>query len=144
MEADREGISMPSGLLASLVLLLVQACAAGPSTSSASQTSPSPSPAVARPSALQVLVEDARQDLAKRLSVPLTGVSVARTKTVVWPNASVGCPEPGMAYADVLTPGYQIVLKAEDREYEYHSSRTGGLRFCKNATAPVPGDADDI
>jgi len=125
---------MPAGVLAFLVVFF---------QGDASQISSVP-PAVVRPLKLEVLVEEARQDLAKRLSVPVTGVSVEKAQTVVWPNASLGCPEQGMAYADVLTPGYLIVLKTEDREYEYHSSRTGGLTFCKNPTPPVPGAPHDI
>jgi hypothetical protein len=46
-------------------------------------------------------------------------------ESVEWPDTSLGCPEPGQAYAQVITPGYRIVLRVGEREYELHADRTG-------------------
>lgn len=125
-------LSMASAPFGALVVLLLQA---GASPGSPSQA-PTPVP-------LQKLIAEARSDLAKRLSVPADEVSLVRSRAVVWANASLGCPEPGMAYAEVLTPGYLIVLRARDREYEYHSGRTGSLTYCKNPEPPTRVEPND-
>jgi hypothetical protein len=39
-----------------------------------------------------------------------------------WPDSSLGCPQPGMAYLQVITPGYLIVLRALGNDYMYHAS----------------------
>ncbi|MDX1408310.1 MAG: hypothetical protein R3330_09255, partial [Saprospiraceae bacterium] len=62
---------------------------------------------------------------------------------VVWPDSSLGCPQKGMVYADVLTPGYLIVLSADGREYEYHTSKGTEVVYCINPTAPLQ-DLPDI
>jgi hypothetical protein len=49
-----------------------------------------------------------------------------------------------MVYAEVLTPGYLILLNADSEEYEYHTSRSTEVIYCENPTPPVPGTPDDI
>jgi len=101
-------------------------------------TQPSPS------SALESLIEKAKVDLTQRLSIPLVQIDLVEAKEVVWPNASLGCPQPGMVYADVLTPGYLILLEANSREYEYHASKGKEVICCENPTPPVPGIPGEI
>lgn len=45
-------------------------------------------------------------------------------------HASLGCPQPGMVYAEVLTPGYLILLEANNDEYEYHTDLQDTFTFC--------------
>jgi len=61
-------------------------------------------------------------DLAQRLGVDAATVEVVRAETVTWPDASAGCPQPGQAYAQVLTPGYEIVLKVNGTQYIYRGT----------------------
>lgn len=63
-------------------------------------------------------------DLARRLDVPESAITVRTVESVEWPDASLGCPQPGMMYAQVITPGYRIVLEAGGKRYEYHTSQT--------------------
>ncbi len=70
------------------------------------------------------LVAQAIADLAGRLGVAAEAIQVRSVEAVEWPDASLGCPQPGMVYAQVITPGYRIVLEAEGQAYEYHSSRS--------------------
>jgi hypothetical protein len=37
-------------------------------------------------------------------------LTVLRVEPMEWSDASPGCPEPGRAYAQVITPGYVVVL----------------------------------
>jgi hypothetical protein len=93
--------------------------------------------------ALQNLIEKAREDLAQRLSPPVSQIYLVDAQEVFWPNSSLGCPEPGMVYAEVITPGYLIILSAGDREYEYHASRGTMVIYCENPMPPVPGMPGD-
>lgn len=70
------------------------------------------------------LVAQAVADLAGRLAIAPDAVQVRAVEAVEWPDASLGCPQPGMMYAQVITPGYRIVLEAAGKTYEYHSSHT--------------------
>lgn len=106
-------------------------------------TMPSASPS---PKALDdhPLVKQARQDLAQRLDVPIEDIELIQFEAVVWPDASLGCPRPGMVYAQVLSPGYLAILKVDDREYAYHAGKSGEPFYCENPTPPVPGAPGDI
>ncbi len=63
-------------------------------------------------------------DLAQRLGLPESAINVRTVESVEWPDASLGCPRPGMMYAQVVTPGYRIVLEAGGKLYEYHTSQS--------------------
>lgn len=67
------------------------------------------------------VAELARKDLAARLNIPETNVSVEDVVPVEWGDASLGYPEPEKEYAIEPTRGYVIFLRAQDRSYEYHS-----------------------
>lgn len=65
----------------------------------------------------------ARRELAKRLGIDPKDIEPVSARPHVWPDASLGCPEPGMSYAQVETPGYVIELRAQGKKYVYHSDR---------------------
>jgi hypothetical protein len=66
------------------------------------------------------LVVAATEDLAGRLGIEPDAVTVVDARAVTWPDSSLGCPEPGMLYTQVLVDGTFVVLEAEGRRYEYH------------------------
>jgi hypothetical protein len=76
------------------------------------------------------VVEAARADLAQRNGVPLEQVSVVRAREVDWPDTALGCPEEGMAYSQVVTPGYQVLLQVEERVFDYHAGSDGEVFLC--------------
>jgi hypothetical protein len=88
---------------------------------------------------LQDLIEKAKDDLARRLSISMAHISLLEARDVVWPNSSLGCPQPGMLYADVLTPGFLILLSADNQEYEYHAGKGSDVFYCENPLPPVEG-----
>lgn len=67
------------------------------------------------------VVDLATKDLADRLKIPIKSIQVLKVIPVVWRDTSLGHPEPGKVYAPVLTPGYVIILLADNALYEYHS-----------------------
>lgn len=74
-----------------------------------------------QPGTTEYMITNARQDLAQRLNLPLDKVILVKIEPVDWPDASLGSPEPSKIYAQVITPGYRIILSDGVNQYEYHS-----------------------
>jgi hypothetical protein len=70
----------------------------------------------------QNLVTLAKEDLARRTGLSVDDIVVEDIKEAEFPDASLGVPEPGKTYAQVITPGYVIRLAAEGKTYEYHGA----------------------
>jgi hypothetical protein len=76
-------------------------------------------------------VEAAKKDLSRRLNVRQESIELAGPiEEVTWPDSSLGCPEPGMMYSQVLTPGYRFKLQSGDKLYEYHTGK-GVVKLCE-------------
>lgn len=115
--------------------------AAPPNQGDTTQMTPSlPTPADA---GLQSLIDKAIADLAQRLSIPAAQISLLEATEVEWSDSSLDCPQPGMAYLQVITPGYRILLEANTQVYEYHSNRVAYVIYCENPTPPIPGASED-
>lgn len=71
--------------------------------------------------ALQPYVDQAIADLAGRLGEDPSSITVISAEAVVWPDGSLGCPEPGMIYTQAQVDGLLIRLSADGIEYRYHS-----------------------
>jgi len=84
----------------------------------------------------QRLIEKAKADLAQRLSISAPQISLVEVAQVEWSDSSLGCPQPGMDYLQVITPGYLIRLEAAGQEYEYHSNRDTYFVLCENSSPP--------
>jgi len=86
----------------------------------------------------QPLVELAIDDLAKRLSVGPDEITVQSVEATDFPDTSMGVPEPGKMYAQVITPGYIISLAVDDTVYEYHGSGDRFLFAPTSSPTPAP------
>ncbi len=82
---------------------------------------------------LDQLVQKAREDLAGRLGISIDSIAVVKTQAAEWRDSSLGCPEKGMFYMQVITPGYVIVLQAQGKSYEYHAGLSNVV-LCDNRT----------
>ncbi|HEY93675.1 MAG TPA: hypothetical protein G4O15_01895 [Dehalococcoidia bacterium] len=80
---------------------------------------------------LEDLVDQAKEDLSIRLSISSQQIGVIEANTVVWPDASIGCPQPDMRYKQVPVDGVLIRLQAGGKVYEYHSGGTRSLFLCE-------------
>ena len=89
-------------------------------------------------------VASAVADLANRLGVDVSVVSVVSQEEVTWPNGGLGCPQPGMSYAQVLVNGSLLVLSVDGMDYQYHSGGGRGPFYCANPTEPAPGGSGDL
>jgi len=91
------------------------------------------------PSGMEGLIEKAKADLAQRLSIQRGDITLVEAKAVTWSDGSLGCPQPDMVYAQVLTPGYLVKLKYDIHEFEYHAGKNGSLTYCRSPIPPVEG-----
>ncbi|HEY7628659.1 MAG TPA: hypothetical protein VH761_16430 [Ilumatobacteraceae bacterium] len=74
---------------------------------------------------LQPYIDIAVADLAKRLSIGTDQIEVVSATLKEWPDGSLGCPQPGMQYPQVMTDGALIVLSTGQKSFNYHA---GGSR----------------
>jgi hypothetical protein len=85
------------------------------------------------------LVERARRNLQQRMALGDPGeIRVISVEAVEWGDAGLDCPDPEMDYANVVTPGFLIVLEAADRTFEYHSDTNYSIILCDGGR-PVRG-----
>jgi len=82
-------------------------------------------------------VEQAKTDLAGRLNLTAEEVTLVSSEEVTWRDSSLGCPEPGMHYAQVLTEGSRIILAAAGNQYQYHAGAGRPPFLCANPQPPV-------
>lgn len=74
----------------------------------------------------------AANDLMVRLNVSSEAIGLVSMETVEWSDASLGCPEEGVMYAQVVTPGYLIVLEAQGTAYAYHTNLGDTVVLCED------------
>ncbi|MGH2562500.1 MAG: hypothetical protein ACRDJH_25860, partial [Thermomicrobiales bacterium] len=89
-----------------------------------------PAADVDQPAAVDVALADA----ATQLGVDASAVTVTTIEAREWPDASLGCPKPGEFYAQVVTPGYLIVVEAAGEALEYHGDESGNVVLCEEQT----------
>ena len=88
-------------------------------------------------SGLENLIEKAKEDLAQRLAISVTQISLVEATEVEWSDSSLDCPQPEMEYLQVITPGYRILLEANTQVYEYHSNRDTYVVHCEDSIPPL-------
>ena len=84
------------------------------------------------------LAELAIDTLAAELGVPRDRIRVDTIRTVDWPDSSIGCPQPGEAYLQVITPGHKITLRVDGKFYFVHEAK-GRAAVCKGRKKAVGG-----
>ena len=83
---------------------------------------PGREPAVPLTSTERTVAERAVTTLAEELGVPKDKVLVDTVRAVQWSDSSLGCPKPGMAYRDVITPGYKVTLRVDRQVQVVHEA----------------------
>lgn len=72
-------------------------------------------------------------DLSERLGVDATAIRVVAVEEVTWSDASLGCPQPGMSYAQVVTDGMRVILEAKAVFYDYRADGVQVPFLCERA-----------
>lgn len=67
---------------------------------------------------------------ADALGVEPDAVTVLEMEAVEWRDASLGCPQPGMMYAQVITSGYRATVEVEGEQYQVHMDAKGHGTVC--------------
>lgn len=76
------------------------------------------------------MVVRVKEHLAQKLSIPIDQIVLSDIKPVVWRDAGLGCPKPGIDYIQVETPGYNILLESGGKTYRYHTDETKRFVQC--------------
>ncbi len=85
----------------------------------------------------EALLDQARSDLAQELELSAEGITIVGSAPKVFRDSSLGVPEPGRVYSQVITPGYVITLEVDSMIYTYHGA---GDRIVQ---VPPEGTADE-
>jgi hypothetical protein len=88
--------------------------------------------------ALEPRVQEAVADLLDG-GVDRDAITLVVAEPVVWPDGSIGCPEPGMMYTQALVEGYRIVLEVDGEEVVYHGAGNEPPFRCDTPAEPVSG-----
>ena len=111
-------------LTAALALLAVAAC------SGAGNGSRAPEGVAETPASggANTDVESGIEDAARKLLAEEVGegdLVLESSKSVQWSDAGLGCPQEGMMYAQVITPGHELVFSLAGVTYAVHSNDDG-------------------
>lgn len=100
--------------------------AAAPTASAAAPVAPNQQPADARNVFAAVLA-----DAADRLQIDESQIDIVDVIERDWPTSALGCPAPDAAYAQVVTPGYLVLLNAAGTSLEYHTDLGAVFVLCE-------------
>lgn len=67
--------------------------------------------------------EEAKRDLAERLGIGEDEVRVASVAEKDFPDMSLGAPAGGEMSAQMISSGWEIVLSAGGKDYEYRADK---------------------
>jgi hypothetical protein len=112
----------------------------GPLPETASSAATTTSPSTAESVSLDRVVELARADLAMMLDLDGSDITTVDASLVTWPDASLGCPEPGAIYPQTPTDGASVLLGVGGQTYEFHSGHDGVPFRCPRIEIPPPID----
>lgn len=70
---------------------------------------------------------NARKLLLEQLKVDVDLIGLVSAEQVDWPDACMGISQPNVMCAQVITPGYKVVLSANGLEYEFHTNDSGSV-----------------
>ncbi len=97
------------------------------------------------PTQAEPSVRTAAADLAGRLGLPEGAeVTLKAVTERQWPDASLGCPQPGVVYAQVITPGYEVVIEVAGEEYTYHTDKRANVVACEEGAGQGGGKDVDL
>lgn len=67
----------------------------------------------------------AAEHLSAALEIPVEDIEIISYEHTKWPNTCLGLAEPGELCAEVITYGWQVVLRAEGEQYVFRTDETG-------------------
>ena len=78
------------------------------------------------------VIQAALDAASAELGVPADNLLVVMTAQRDWSDSSLGCPEPGRVYAQVITPGFIVTIDTDNlvTEIEVHTDRGSRAVIC--------------
>ncbi len=65
--------------------------------------------------------------LATALETDSSNIKVVSSESVDWPDSCLGISRPGLLCAQIVTPGFRIILESGGIQYEYRTSDDGSV-----------------
>jgi hypothetical protein len=134
---------LSGALFITILILVLAACSQGgpePGAEPEGPTTPDATPTLApeEAGAAGEAIEAARNELAARLGVEPADLVVVSSNEMEWPNACLGLAEAGEMCAEVITPGWLVVLRAPGEEllYEVRTDQSGRTVRFQQAVDP--------
>lgn len=90
------------------------------------RTPPPPGGSVV-PDGIPAPVAAARDDLARRFERDPTEIQFISVTSQQWPDSCLGVPEEDEVCAQVITPGYEVVLGLSGNEYTFRTNGDGTI-----------------
>ena len=91
-----------------------------------------------RGEAPHTLLDDIVADAAERSGLDRAALVLSQDQAVVWPDGSLGCPQPGMMYTQALVEGYHILIQAGEDVLDYRATQRGSFVLCEHALRLPP------
>ncbi len=118
---------IPGMALAAAIALAVAGCGGnddqnGPAAPDPESGTPAPASSEAVPAGIEAA---ARMLLSEELEVDEGDFNLHSSEEAEWSDSSLGCPEEGMAYAQVITPGFKLVFGRAGTSYSVHTNSDG-------------------
>jgi hypothetical protein len=94
---------------------------------------PTPTPVEGEGATMDPVATRALQHLSAETGIQQDAMTIVSREEREWPSSALGCPQPGMMYLDVITPGFLLVVEAEGEQYNLHSDVEGNnIIICDN------------
>ncbi len=143
MAHKRSFLNLVPGLLSAA--LLIAACAPLPPLLPVDSPLLTPLPA-STPDGLPIPtpwppLETARQALAQQLEIAPEAITFVSSEPVEWSDACLGAAQPDEVCAQVITPGYKVVLGVDGVQYDFHTDETGTAVRGPIQPASAPGES---
>lgn len=111
-----------------------------------SACSAKPTPTLPEPTqdAKNIAAQAAIVLLAGNLKIDNKEIEIKSIDAVTWENACLGISKPGEMCAEVLTPGYQITLTYDGKEYVFRTNSDGSLVLAEVTDPMTPDEPEAV
>ena len=89
----------------------------------------------------QGILDSILKEAATLAKVDREQLVIVRAESVVWNDGSLGCPEPGMMYTQMLVNGYWVVIEAAGQKYDFRVGSGGSFRLCRAGQGHPPSQS---
>jgi hypothetical protein len=140
-----------------LLILVLTACAPQSTSTSQPQTPndtsypnpsypndsyPNPSPTDS-PANWTPAQQAALSALSGTLNLSVDQITLVSTETVTWPDGCLGVQRMGVMCTQSLVSGFRIVLKANGKQYDYHTNQDGSVVVLAGGESVSAGPVDN-